>query len=184
VNIFYLDEDPIQCAEQHCDKHVVKMIVEYAQLLSTAHRVLDGVQYLDRTSNGRSIKRWRLQDERETRVYKATHINHPSSIWTRQSDSNYRWLHNLFCALANEYTYRYEKQHKTYSELALVLKTPPKNIKLGDLTDPTPAMPLQYQISTQSKDCYHEYYKKGKVEIAKWTKRNTPRWFYGSDSSR
>jgi hypothetical protein len=62
VNIFYLDPDPKICAEMHVSKHVVKMIIEYAQLMSTAHRVLDGTQYTDMTANGRRIQRWRMSD--------------------------------------------------------------------------------------------------------------------------
>ena len=50
MNIFYLDHHTQRCANQHCDKHVVKMIIEYAQLLSTAHRVIDGIPYDDRLS--------------------------------------------------------------------------------------------------------------------------------------
>ena len=61
MNIFYLDNDPVKCAEMHCDKHIVKMIIEYAQLMSTAHRMLDGKHYID-DSSGRRIQRWRLQD--------------------------------------------------------------------------------------------------------------------------
>ena len=84
MNIFYLDTNPIKAAELHCDKHVVKMIIEYAQLMSTAHRVLDGELYEDRTANNRRIKRWRLNNnDMENVVYKASHINHPSAIWTR-----------------------------------------------------------------------------------------------------
>ena len=64
MNIFYLHEDPIQNAKWHVDKHVVKMVTEYAQLLSTAHRVLDGEMYYGKTINGRNIKRWRLSDKR------------------------------------------------------------------------------------------------------------------------
>ena len=59
MNIFHLDNDPIKAAQMMCDKHIVKMIVEYAQLLSTAHRVLDGEEYYDKTANGRKIKRWK-----------------------------------------------------------------------------------------------------------------------------
>ena len=62
MNIFYLDNDVAKCAEMHCDKHVVKMISEYAQLMSTAHRMLDGEEYIDKTANGRKIKRWRMKD--------------------------------------------------------------------------------------------------------------------------
>ena len=80
MNIFYIDKDPVQAAEWMVDKHVVKMILESAQLLCTAHRFLDGTEYVDATS-GRRIKRWMLSDARESVLYSATHINHPSAIW-------------------------------------------------------------------------------------------------------
>ena len=89
MNIFYLHEDPIQNAKWHIDKHIVKMPIEYAQLMSTAHRMLDGEMYLGKTSNNRKIKRWRLDDEREDVLYKASHVNHPSAVWVRQSVENY-----------------------------------------------------------------------------------------------
>ena len=63
MNIFFLDYDAQRCAEYHCDKHVVKMIIEYAQLMSTAHRILDGKQYIE-NNKGRMIKRWKLNDNR------------------------------------------------------------------------------------------------------------------------
>lgn len=82
MNVFYLSENPKECAEQHCDKHVVKMIIEYAQLMSTAHRILDGTEYEDRTANSRRIRRWRMGGNyKEALLYKASHINHPSAIW-------------------------------------------------------------------------------------------------------
>ena len=64
MNIFYLHKDPQQCARLHCDKHVVKMIIEYAQLLSTTHRVLDGELFFDKAKNGRKLRRFKLPDER------------------------------------------------------------------------------------------------------------------------
>ena len=99
MNIFYLDRDPKICAEMHLDKHVVKMIIEYAQLMPTAHRVIDGDEYYDLTANGRKIKRWRLNDNREQVLMKASHISHPSNIWARQNDSNYTWLYQMWYAL-------------------------------------------------------------------------------------
>ena len=74
MNIFELHENPNVCAEMHCDKHIVKMPIEYAQLLSTAHRVLDGTEYIGETKTGRKAKRWRLDDERENHLYKASHV--------------------------------------------------------------------------------------------------------------
>ena len=105
MNIFYLHNDPKQCAQEHLDKHVVKMIIEYAQLMSAAHRVLDGQSYMDKTVNNRNIKRWRLDDaNRETRLMKASHMNHPSGIWVRANQKNYMWLFEMWLYLLEEYT--------------------------------------------------------------------------------
>ena len=88
MNIFYLDKRPDDCAEMHCDKHCVKMILEYAQMLSTAHRVLD-------------------EDDVHPDLYKIAHKNHPSTIWTRSSKQHYDWLFRLFRMLSAEYSLRY-----------------------------------------------------------------------------
>jgi hypothetical protein len=177
MNIFYLDRDVSKCAEYHNDKHVVKMILEYAQLLSTAHRVIDGEQYLDKTANGRSIKRWRMEDNTlETVLYKATHINHPSAIWVRQSNNNYNWLVCLFQSLLAEYTYRYGKIHAT-DRLVYFLRKPPKNIPVSYLTQPTPAMPDEYKVQGDSLQSYRNYYVGAKNNMAKWKNREIPEWW-------
>ena len=111
MNIFYLDADVTECAKAHNDKHTVKMIVEYAQLMSTAHRMLDGELYYDKSKNGRKVARYKLPDHREEHMYKACHFNHPSAVWTRQSNNNYNWLYCLWVELCKEYTYRYGKKH-------------------------------------------------------------------------
>lgn len=177
MNIFYLDNSPKTCAEMHCDKHVVKMIIEYAQLMSTAHRLLDGEDYIDMTANGRRIKRWRMQDSRmEQGLMKASHINHPSNIWVRASKENYTWLLKMWLHLLAEYTHRYGKQHACEKYID-VLYTPPKNIPNGSFTEPTPAMPDECKIAGDSLASYHKYYIDKKVSFAKWTKRETPNWF-------
>jgi hypothetical protein len=105
MNIFYLDEDPKICAQYHCDKHVVKMIIEYAQLLSTAHRVLDGFEgYGASKSGNRQVKIWTIHDSRDEILYKATHVNHPSNIWTRSSVKNYHYMFQLWHYLCLEYS--------------------------------------------------------------------------------
>lgn len=177
MNIFYFSNDPVQCARWHIDKHAVKMVVEYAQLLSTAHRIIDGKEYKSKTKNDRSITRWLLPDEREEVVYKASHVNHPSGVWTRQSNNNYNWLYCLFKELAVEYEHRYGRVHKTYSDLKNILCTPPKNIKTGYLTQPPPAMPEEYKISSDVRECYKAYYNGAKAGFAKWTNRQPPEWF-------
>lgn len=175
MNIFFLDRDPKICAQMHCDKHVVKMIIEYAQLLSTAHRILDGDSYLD-SSSGRKIQRWKLNDPRENVLYKASHINHPSAVWTRQSKENYSWLVDMWRHLLNEYTYRYGKKHKT-EELLFALSRTPKNILDISWIDPPPAMPEYCKIKDDSIISYRNYYIQEKKSFAKWTKRNIPEWY-------
>ena len=175
MNVFYLSNDPIECAKQHCDKHVVKMIIEYAQLLSTAHRVLDGEQYID-DSSGRRIKRWRLDDDREQLLYKASHINHPDNIWVRQNNGNYTWLNQLFCALCDEYTHRYGKEHETARKLRGKLTRLPTNIKPGFFTEPPQCMPFTCKM-LDTIEAYKRYYIREKAEFAKWTKRQIPEWF-------
>ncbi len=162
MNIFYLDHNPVVCAEQHNDKHCVKMILEYAQLMSTTHRLVD-----------------RIEDHKL--LYKATHVNHPSTIWTRQNASNYNWLYNLFESLAKEYTYRYDKHHKSYLKLKDFLCSPPANLPGGDFTQPTPAMPDYCKVPGDSLASYRYYYRKEKGHLATWKKRSVPEWYYGEN---
>jgi len=176
MNIFYLDHDVTKCAEMHNDKHVVKMILEYAQLLSTAHRVLDGTESMILSSNGRRKKSWSLPDFRESVLYSATHINHPSAVWCRQSDLNYDWLFNMFQALMTEYTYRYGKVHAT-SRLEQYLAQVPTNIPQTGFTQPTPAMPDEVKVPGDSIKSYRNYYINNKPHLASWKKRNKPEWY-------
>lgn len=167
MNIFYVSHPPANCARQHPDKHVVKMILEYSQLLSTTHRILDGTQYAGKTATGRNVKRWRLDHEvRDHVMYAATHINHPSCVWVRQSNSNYEWLHQLLVELCREYTYRYGKIHKC-ERIGLVdlLSTPPVNIPLGEFTAPTPAMPDECKVLNDSMASYRNYYNNFKTHL-------------------
>ena len=173
MNIFYLHEDPVRSAQLHCDKHVVKMIIEYAQMLSTAHRMLDGTQYIDQSS-GRRIKRWRLANPyMESFLYKASHINHPSAVWVRENAIQYQYMYDMFVALCDEYTYRYGKVHMTDDKLRELLNVLPQNIKLGTWRQPPPAMP-DYCKHKDSIISYHKYYANEKKGFAKWTNRERP----------
>ena len=185
MNIFYLDHDVRKCAEMHNDKHVVKMIIEYAQLLSTAHRVLDGVPTPDHSPSGRKKTTYVLDDSRDGILYSATHIHHPSAIWVRQSDKNYDWLFSLFQACMDEYTYRYGKVHAC-SKLEIALCNLPNNIPQAPFTEPTPAMPDDVKILKEthtdryeldSLASYRNYYNKNKTHLAKWKNRPVPEWF-------
>ena len=174
MNIFILDKSPVVSAQLQCDKHVVKMIIEYAQLMSTAHRGLDGDLYEDRTANNRRIKRWRLNDSNmENVLYKASHINHPSNIWIRSSDSHYQFVYDMFVALCNEYTHRYGKTHLTEEKLKDILQHLPNNIASADFVDPPQAMPDDVKTH-DAIDAYQNYYRVYKKDFAKWTARETP----------
>jgi hypothetical protein len=178
MNIFYLHNDPKVCAEMHNNSHCVKMILETAQLLSTAHRVLDGVEHEVYTDKGRKAKRWLLPDGRNNVLYSATHINHPSAIWCRQNKENYMWLSSLLNELCIEYTFRYGKLHKCqFTGLVQSLKTPPNKIPDGAFTEPTPAMPDIYKVPNDSITSYRNYYNGAKTHLAKWKNRDKPEWF-------
>lgn len=175
MNIFAISNNPKQAAEWMVDKHVVKMILETAQLLSTAHRIIDGTEYIGKTATGRNVKRWRLPDDREQHLYSATHVNHPSAVWCRVSNNNYNWLACHFGALLTEYTYRYGKHHKCEAMIPW-LQNPPHNIPVGWLTPVTPAMPDEYKVPHDSVASYRNYYRGAKQRMHKWTKREVPEW--------
>lgn len=178
MNIFYLDHDPKQCATWHVDKHVVKMILEYCQLLSTAHRVLDGYQTVYFNESGRKTTDWKLKDSMlESVLYKSTHHNHPSAVWVRMSKANYEWLYSLLVELCDEYTFRYNKVHKSVSSgVVSALKKVPNNIANKQFTEPTPAMDDVFKISNSSVACYRNFYKNGKEHLHTWKNRNIPYW--------
>ena len=166
MNIFYLDRDPVIAAQMMCDKHVVKMILESAQMLSTAHRVLDGDYRADRGG-----------------FYKIAHKNHPSTIWVRASSENYRWLWKHFDALLKEYTHRYGKHHAT-ERLRNILYMPPLNIVHGvPLTDPPQCMP-EVCKGEDTVLAYQNYYIIEKSGFARWTKREIPTWFLGETGAK
>lgn len=180
MNVFYLHGDPKICARQHVDRHVVKMILEYAQLLSTAHRVLDGLETERISARGRNGKVLKLPDTREAVLYKATHVNHPSARWVRHSIRNYRWLFRLWIALLEEYTYRYGKVHAC-ARLTEALRTPPGRIPAKEpFSAPWRVMPEEYKTPRSRPDytvrSYRSYYNGAKRSLFSWTNRRAPRW--------
>lgn len=163
------------------DKHVVKMILETAQLLSTAHRVLDGVQLQvtlrhPETGKIRNKKVWVLDDDRNDILYSATHLNHPSAVWARSSVCNYAWLVEHMFALGSEYSHRYGKRHATIEKLGYMLQSPPYNLREWDMTPMPSCMDQEYIISDDPIVNYRNYYKIGKARMHKWTKRDAPEW--------
>ena len=180
MNIFYLHEDPVQNAKWHIDKHIVKMPIEYAQLMSTAHRLLDGEMYLGKTAIGRNIKRWKLHDEREDILYKASHINHPSAIWVRESIENYFEMYKLYMAVLAEFTNRYGKVHGS-SKPSIALIRPPSNIPMVKGTQLPQCMPEICKVKNNPILAYRNYYIVEKNSFASWKNREIPEWFQTKD---
>ena len=152
MNIFFLSEDPKECAKFHNDKHCVKMILETSQLLCSVH--------------------WMLGNEAP---YKLTHKNHPCSIWARTSISNYLWLCELGLELCDEYKFRYGKTHKCRSILEWCLINKPNLMDIG-FTDPPKAMPEEYKVESVI-ESYRNYYMGAKSDFCVWKNRNTPEWY-------
>ena len=156
------------------------MVLETSQLLSTAHRVLDGTPTVVVTpTTGRKQTYYLLSDSNNDLFYRATHINHPSAIWVRQSIKNYMWLAEMLESLCGEYTYRYGKIHKVeHSGLMQALKNNiPKNLADKDFTEPTPAMPDECKVSGDSITSYRNYYIMNKTHLANWKNRSKPDWY-------
>jgi len=179
MNIFILNNDPIIAAQEQCDKHVVKMIVESAQMLSTVHRMLDGVMERRPSKSGSMLQYWKLNDQRENILYKACHFNHPSTVWTRESKANYQWHYKHFIALCDEYTYRYGKVHSTDTKLRIALQQIPTNIPEKHMTPFKLAMGSNPECMLEDAvESYRRFYEtKQKRFTMVWTKRPVPKWF-------
>ncbi len=180
MNIFYVHDNPEIAARSLCDKHVVKMVLESAQLLCTAHRVLDGVEEIALSKSGRKQKVWKLIDSNMNQaLYKAAHINHPSAVWVREATMNYAWLYTHYLYLMNEYTQRYYKEHKC-GMLRQYLSNHPINIRMNNMySTPIPlCMPDDVKVIGDPVQSYRNYYNVHKKDMCTW-KRNKPSWFVG-----
>jgi hypothetical protein len=135
MNIFYLHSDPKVAASYFYDKHKVKMILECAQMLCTAHIALGN----------------------EDVPYKKSHLNHPSSVWVRANNENYQWLYNHMLALGEEYTKRYKRTHLTITKCKDILAVAPLNIPTGSFNEPPQCMPDEYKDKCSVK-AYWNYY--------------------------
>ena len=143
MNIFYLHEDPVKAAKLQYNKHVVKMILESAQMLCTAHH-----HYADEREYDNSYV-----------PYKKAHYNHPSTIWCRQNSRQYYWLFHHMLALGDEYTKRYNKKHLSITKCFDALNNCPVGIPLGgEFNEPPQCMPDKYKVEGDSLRAYWQYY--------------------------
>lgn len=153
MNIFILDTDPVLAAQMQCDKHVVKMIVESAQLLCNA-----------------------LPEH--LAFYRRTHFNHPCSVWVRASRENYSWLCDHAFELCREYTRRYKKIHATEWVIKLCRSLAPL-LDSSSLTPFVICVPEDCK-TTDPVESYRAYYSKHKSRFAKWRFGSPPAWYVAS----
>jgi hypothetical protein len=152
MNIFVLDKDPIKAAEMHCNKHIVKMPLEVAQMLCSAFNQGDA-------------------------PYRRTHYNHPCSKWARESKQNYLWLIQHGYALCVEYTARYNKHHKSEDIIKwCALNIDKLNLPDIGLTEFAKAMPDECKVSNVVLS-YRKYYLMYKKDFAVWPAGKTPEWW-------
>lgn len=163
MNIFYLDHDPRLCAEYHCDQHVRKMMLEYAQILSTVHHRM--AQFKSREND---------------KLYRPTHQKHPSVLWAMATMAHYDYLYLLWVNLHDEYIHRFGKKHRSYMDLNQFLSEAPfnyTNIEFS-FTPPPQVMPEEYQ-DQYTVAAYRRYYVHDKSRFASWTNRSVPGWYLG-----
>jgi hypothetical protein len=159
MNIFFLAVKPDECAKMHCDKHVVKMILETAQILCAVHY---------RTESGFAPP------------YRKTHANHPCVAWAASSLGNYLWLVELGRELGKEYTFRYSKEgevktHKSVEVIEWAALSPPR-LPREEFTQPCQAMPDVYKVEGDSVTAYRSYYLGEKAHLLAYTRREAPQW--------
>lgn len=156
MNIFITNYNPTACAMEHCLVHRNKMLVEYAQLMSTYHDV-----------NGTWVKG----------MYKPTHTNHPSAKWVRESEANYAWLYSLWSDLGYLFLNREYKHHKSFAKLRSVLAPKLSNddtllmlAKRATFNDSMLAMPDKYK----SKSIALSYQRYLSSKFKEWQNRSNP----------
>ena len=181
MNLFVLSNDPVEAAQLQCDKHVVKMIVESGQMLSTTHRMLDGTLESRPSKSGKTKSKYWVHPDPvlEKVLYRAVHMHHPCTVWTMQTSENYKWHYMHFVALCDEFKYRYGKIHRTDEVLRDVLSFPPMKLPNGPLTKQPLAMKSNPECMFDDVvESYRAFYqtKQARFKMA-WTKRNKPDWF-------
>lgn len=159
MNIFYLDSNPAICATYHADKHVVKMILESAQILCTVINEKAGYQVTP---------------------YKSTHKNHPCTLWAGQCFENADWLIDLVRELDDEFMYRFNHKfsHKSWQMLEDIAMDKLIGLYLPKYGKPTPpalAMPEEYR-DNDPVESYRLYYRLDKQHLLKYSKRERPDW--------
>lgn len=155
MNIFYLSESPKRAARYHCDKHIVAMPKESAQMICTNLRAM-GVQNVP---------------------YRSTHANHPCTVWARDTRENFEFLCELMYYQSEEYTKRYERVHKSFQVVKPFLTSRYlKVFPVGRFEEPPQCMPELFRKESTVL-AYRNFYNKDKYRFAQWRYSEVPYWF-------
>lgn len=185
MNIFVLDESPILAARDHCNTHVVKMILESAQMLCTAHWIgWQRMLKLDPTLKRADLMS-RLNDAIDPQLrppWKMTHVSHPCTRWAQRTWGNYMWLSWHGLALCDEYESRYGRVHKSREVHRWLNRVIPPTFEsqASPVTGTTPfaiAMPDHFKLPGDPVGSYRSYYRGAKAGIAKWPDGKVPKWW-------
>ena len=186
MNIFALSRSPQESARQMLDKHIVKMPTETCQMLHTNIVYMQYVHTYGKEPQLKDLKAF--HQEIGSELMKPAMLNHPSTIWARQSLDNFDWLLYHGVSLCGEYTHRYEKEHGTQKRIVdcgLYREfIENHNYPLDELTPVSIAMDDMYRIENIFDDewdfvieSYRHYYLEGKWRFAEWRKDRRPEWF-------
>lgn len=168
MNLFLLSLSASECARWHCDKHVVKMILEIVQMLYTTWHV--------NNPDDQRLFRAPICKSTGDPGYRRAHVNHPMTKWMRTSRGNYRFAVRLAAALALEFRFRYEKHHSC-TEHILWLSSNTPHFDKKEMTPVPQCMPDEYKVEGDSVEAYRNYYIGAKARFAKWKKRPVPPWW-------
>lgn len=185
MNIFVLSSDPREAATFHCDKHVVKMILETGQMLCTAHWISWQKSLKAPELKHRELQTWLIENVPSDAQppWKMTHVGHPCTQWCQRSQENYQWLTDLGIKLCKEYTARYSKTHRSESVLSWLLDNLPPSFESTGSTPFAVAMPDDCKVPGDPVESYRTYYRVHKRRFAKWKVGGEPGWFSSSSSS-
>ncbi|MBN8648855.1 MAG: hypothetical protein J0L55_12945 [Caulobacterales bacterium] len=153
------------------------MVGEYCQILSTTHRIIDGQERVKTDNKGRETLIWELPDELDEILMQVSEPNQPINEWVRQSIGNYQWAFSLLNEICNEFEIRNGKTHILVREgLVGALANPPKNIPMGDFSEPPQAISDKYKIEGDTITAYRNFYKSKGEKLLKWRKTKAPDW--------
>lgn len=177
MNIFFLDIDPVKCAQYHCNSHVVKMITEHAQMMSMAIWYHDVPQAMRLYAEGHIMNAPAHVTGKKPR--NDSHLMHPCTMWVRESKKHFDWLKIMSFELSHEYYHRFGRFHNPprhhSSYINCIAHLDSSNIPDNPWEQPPQAMPEEYR-GMDAAEAYKRLYGEDKIRFAEWSNRDVPEW--------